>query len=193
MKIRWRYGIAFPLILAVVLGGLASWLGRISHIETEETALNPNEPQYLMNGIAAKRFDEHGLPREMLNARQARQFPNSRDVHLDMAELDLFQQGQPAYRVEGSRAVYQLDQKTVVFNEGVVLTKQADADKPAGRFTTATLSVDTQTETARTDAPVQFEYGKSHGTAQGMTYQHQQGLLTFPSKVKATIYDVKNP
>ena len=46
MKLRWRYGIAFPLILSVALGGLAAWLGRISEIQTEEVRLNPNEPQY---------------------------------------------------------------------------------------------------------------------------------------------------
>lgn len=35
MKIRWQYGLAFPLILAVALGGLSAWLGRISEIQTE--------------------------------------------------------------------------------------------------------------------------------------------------------------
>ena len=60
MKLRWRYGIAFPLILSVALGGLAAWLGRISEIQTEEVRLNPNEPQYSMKGTNGKRFDEAG-------------------------------------------------------------------------------------------------------------------------------------
>ena len=60
MKIRWRYGIAFPLVLAVSLGALAAWLGRISEVQVEEVVLNPNEPQYLMKGINGKRFDQEG-------------------------------------------------------------------------------------------------------------------------------------
>ena len=56
MKLRWRYGIAFPLILSVALGGLAAWLGRISEIQTEEVRLNPNEPQYSM--VAFRRAAE---------------------------------------------------------------------------------------------------------------------------------------
>ena len=40
--------------------------------------------------------------------------------------------------------------------------------------------------------PVEFAYGQSHGSSVGMTYDHTKGLLNFPSKVKATIYDAKN-
>ena len=42
---KWRYGWMFPLVLAVVLGGLSAWLDRISEITIEETQLNPHEPQ----------------------------------------------------------------------------------------------------------------------------------------------------
>ncbi|PKU10860.1 hypothetical protein CWI45_08475, partial [Neisseria meningitidis] len=57
-KIRWRYGIAFPFILAVALGGLSAGLGRISEVESEEVRLNPDEPQYAMGGFADRRFVE---------------------------------------------------------------------------------------------------------------------------------------
>ncbi|PAX27931.1 LPS export ABC transporter periplasmic protein LptC, partial [Neisseria gonorrhoeae] len=60
MKVRWRYGIAFPLILAVALGSLSAWLGRISEVEIEEVRLNPDEPQYTMDGLDGRRFDEQG-------------------------------------------------------------------------------------------------------------------------------------
>ena len=82
MKIRWRYGIAFPLALAVSLGALAAWLGRISEVQVEEVVLNPNEPQYSMKGINGKRFDQEGRLKENLSAVDAVQYPNSADVHL---------------------------------------------------------------------------------------------------------------
>jgi lipopolysaccharide export system protein LptC len=40
---------------------------------------------------------------------------------------------------------------------------------------------------------VAYQYGDSHGTAKGVQYNHQQGFLNLPSRVKAIIYDPKNP
>ena len=90
MKVRWRYGIAFPLVLAVALGGLSAWLGRISEIDIEEVKLNPNQPQYTMDGIDGRRFDEQGRLKEHLSAKGAKQFPESTDVHFFFFNVLLF-------------------------------------------------------------------------------------------------------
>lgn len=192
MIIRWRYGIAFPLILAVALGGLSAWLGRISEIQTEEVKLNPQEPQYWMGGMEGKRFDEQGRLKEHFTASQAFQLPNSSDVHFRLPKLEFFRDGRQTYQVVGKEGLYNTETRTAVFQKEVVLTKAADAARPAGKVETEFIHVDTRTESAHTEHPVRFEYGQSHGTANGMTYDHKKGLLDFPSKVKATIYDAKN-
>ena len=61
---KWRSGWLFPLILAICLGGLSAWLGRISELDIEEVALNPNEPQYAMIDIDGRRFDATGRLKE---------------------------------------------------------------------------------------------------------------------------------
>ena len=192
MKLRWRYGIAFPLILSVALGGLAAWLGRISEIQTEEVRLNPNEPQYSMKGINGKRFDEAGRLKENLSSSKAWQMPGSNDVHFSSPQLIFRKEGRLLYQVRSDEAVYKTENKQVVFDNNVILTKEADAEHPAGVFKTSRLHVDTETEFAKTDAPVAYEYGQSHGTANGMTFDNKKSLLNFPSRVKATIYDAKN-
>ncbi len=192
MKIRWRYGIAFPLILAVALGGLSAWLGRISEIHTEEVKLNPDEPQYAMQSIDGRHFDDSGRLKEHLTATKAWQLPDSKAVHFGSPQLLVYQEGQLLYQVNSLEATYQTDDKQVLFEHEVVMTKQADAKRPAGIVKTDKLNVNTDTQYAQTDAPVSFEYGDSRGTSIGMTYDHQKGLLNLPSKVKATIYDVKN-
>ena len=78
------------------------------------------------------------------------------------------------------------------FALNVVLNKAADAKRLAGIVKTERLNVDTEAQYAHTDSPVTFQYGQSGGQANGMTYDHKTGLLNFPSKVKATIYDTKN-
>lgn len=192
MSGRWRYGWLFPLVLAVGLGGLSAWLGRISEVDIEEAVLNPNEPQYAMQGIDGKRFDEQGRLKENLSAERAWQLPKSDDVVFEQPRLALYDGGALIYQVESKEAHYNTENRTVRFERDVVLTKSADSQRPAGVLKTASLTINTQTETAETQAPVEYRYGESHGTANGLVYDHKKGFLNLPSRVKAIIYDPKN-
>lgn len=189
MSVKRGYGWLFPLALAALMGGLSAWLERISEVVVEETVLNPKEPQYAMQGIAGIRFDSSGQVKETLSAREAWQLPNSDDVVFAAPELRLYRQGQVVYEVYSREARYHTETRKVLFQNDVVLTKAADAQRPAGELKTAALTVDTETEQAYTDLPVDYRYGDSSGTANGLTYDHQKGLLNLPSRVKATIYD----
>ncbi len=190
---KWRSGWLFPLVLAIFLGGLSAWLGRISEVDVEEVVLNPNEPQYSMNGIDGKRFDEEGRLKENMSAESAWQMPKSDDVYFSQPQLSLYADGKILYDVKSEEARYNTDNRQVQFEKDVVLTKAADAQRPAGVLETSRLLVDTRTEIAQTSEPVRYQYGQSHGTANGLTYDHSKGLLNLPSRVKAIIYDPKNP
>lgn len=191
--IKLRYGLLFPLALALLLGGLTAWLERISHVETESVQLNPNEPQYEMHVLSGKRYDAAGNLQESLHAERAWQLPEQKNVFLQQADLQRYQHGERQYRVTAASARYQTDSKQVFFEQGVLLKKDATATQPDGEIRTQRLIVDTQTETARTDAPVNFRYGASSGSAKGMTYNHQTGRLDLPAQVKAIIHDIKQP
>ena len=187
------YGWLFPLVLAGALGGLSAWLDRISAVTVEETALNPNEPQYLMEGIAGRRFDKQGALQERLDAESARQYPNGKEIVFRRPLLQVYAQGKKAYQVGSEEARYGTENRKILFEKQVLLLKEAGDGKPAGRLATDRLTVDTAAKTATTDRPVQFSYGDSHGTADGITYDYNRGLLNLPARVKATVYDPKNP
>lgn len=191
MKSKWRSGWLFPLALAIGLGGLSAWLGRISEVSVEEVALNPKEPQYEMNGISGQTFDEKGYLKDSLTAQRAWQLPKSDDIYLGRPALQLFSQGHRVYEVTSKEARYNTKNRQVYFDHEVVLTKAADAARPAGVLRTSRLTVDTVTKIAETDAPVQYQYGLSSGTANGLKYDYQQGFLNLPSRVKAIIYEQK--
>ncbi|EGZ44318.1 LPS export ABC transporter periplasmic protein LptC [Neisseria wadsworthii] len=193
MIIKFRSGWLFPLVLAVVLGGLSAWLGRISEVQMEETKLNPNEPKYEMQGLSGKRFDESGFIKENLSAVKAWQLPDKDEVMFAEPDLSMFNQGRQIYHVTSKDARYDTEKRQVYFENDVVLTKAAEAGKPAGMLKTSRIIIDTQTENARTDAEVEYHYGQSHGTANGLTYDNEKGILNLPSRVKAIIYDPKNP
>lgn len=181
----------FPAILAVVLGGVSFWLDRVSQVEIEEIALNPDEPKYRIGGIEGERFDENGFIHERLSAAAAWQLPASSTVHIDQPELHLFDRGQPQYQVRAVAAAYHTDTRQVVFNTDVVLHQTAHNGQSEGWLRTPDLTVDTVTQTARTRSAVQYRYGLSHGSAVGFEYNRGKGFLNLSSRIKATIYDPK--
>ncbi len=179
----------FPLTLALALGGVSFWLDRISQFETEETPLDPHEPQYQIFGIQGRRFAADGSVAQQLTASRAWQFPNRNDGYLAEPQIEFAQGGQMLYRITADQAHYIGGENQVVFEKNVLFDKPAAGNQPAGRLETNSLTVDTQTQTAHTDDLVNYQYGASHGTARGMTYNHKQGLLNLSSRIKAVIYD----
>ena len=193
MTKKWRAGWLFPLVLAIALGGLSAWLDRISEVTVEETVLNPNEPKYEMEGIAGKRYDAQGALSENLTASKAWQLPNKDEIEFQSPELKIFKEGRQLYQVVSENAHYNTETRKIQYEKDVVMTKAAEADRPAGVLKTNHIVVDTQTRNAQTDAKVDFQYGQSTGSANGLTYNEEQGLLNLPSRVKAIIYDPKQP
>lgn len=179
----------FPLVLALALGGVSFWLDRVSQLEVEETALSPHEPQYEIFGIRALRFGADGAVAEQLTAERAWQFPARTDAYLAKPDIVFAPNGQERYRVRAEQAHYLSEKREIVLTGGVVLNKPAVADSPAGLMETDSLTVDTETQTARTEDLVRYRYGASHGTATGMTYNHKSGQLNLSSRIKAVIYD----
>lgn len=187
-----RYkNLLFPLVLAGILGGISAWLGKISTIEVEEVKLDPDKPQYSMEKMFASRFDASGSLKAHLVAQKAWQLPNQENVYLQDADLNTFLAEQPQYSVNGLSARYHLAERKVFFENDVVLEKHADNQKPAAIVKTQELVVDTVAQTAQTSQVVEFQYGQSHGRANGAFYDHKTGKLDLPSKVKAIIYDAK--
>nr|WP_314228405.1 LPS export ABC transporter periplasmic protein LptC [uncultured Kingella sp.] len=181
----------FPLALALILGGLTSWLGRVSEVVIEEVKLDPAQPQYTMTQIHGIRYDISGSLNQDLTAPRAWQLPDQKNVYFQQPTLKTYRDNNEQYTVSSQTARYELASKKVFFEQNVVLIKNPDAERPAGKVATDYLNVDTQTQIAETDAPVQYEYGRSQGTATGLTYDNKNGLLNLKSKVKAQIYDLK--
>lgn len=179
----------FPLALALILGGLSAWLGRISELIVEEVRLPTNEPQYSMYILEGKIYDDLGDIKEKLTASKAWQFPDKEDIYLSSPNLQLFSKNKIQYQVTGKIARYHLEDKKVFFQDNVVLNKEADEQYPEAEIKTEEMQIDTVNQFAQTNLLVHYRYGESYGTAKGMSYDHQSGILNLPSKVKALFYE----
>lgn len=185
---KWRYGWMFR-----VSGGVGRFERMARPYQRNHNRRNPTQSTRTTihhEDHHRKRFDEQGLLQEQLTSKQLRQLPNSDEVAFQNPDLQLFKQGEQIYHVQSQEARYNTQSRQVEFENDVALTKAADDHRPAGIVQTSRLTVNTVTEQAFSDA-VNYRYGESHGTA-GFTYDHQQGLLNLPSRVKAIIYDPKN-
>ncbi|AUZ05495.1 LptC-related lipopolysaccharide-assembly protein [Vitreoscilla sp. C1] len=181
--------LVFPMVLAVLMGGMTFWLNRATDVNVETTLLDLSQPQYVMKDISGLRFDAQGLPVQTLVAKEASMYPNSNDVLLQQPDGQVWQQGQPLYRVSSQEARYADQEEKIFFKQEVVLTKTAVDGGLEGKVSMPTLTVDIPTQMAHTDAEVQYEYGQSHGSAVGFSYDKKNDVLNLQSRVKAIIYD----
>lgn len=181
----------FPLVLAITLGGISFWLDKITDIKTVEIPLNPSEPKYTINNITGMHFDETGKINQTMAATEARQFPEQSVIYIDNPDLNLYTDGMPLYHITADTAHYHTDTRQVDLINQVSWHKNEWKNDPPAQLNTSILHIDTQTQTAKTDAPVHYQYGLSYGTANGFEYNKQRGFLNLDSRVRAIIYDPK--
>jgi lipopolysaccharide export system protein LptC len=183
----------FPLVLALGLGGISFWLDRITEVKTVEIPLNPKEPKYQIESISGERFNQQGLLSESIKAEIARQYPQQSVIFIDKPDMYLYKDGKALYHVTANKAQYYTDSRKVDLIDDVIWHKNAVDKEPEGQLNTSILHINTQTQSAKTDAPVKYQYGLSQGTSVGFEYDKQRGFLNLPARVKAIIYDPQKP
>lgn len=183
----------FPLVLAIGLGGISFWLDRITEVKTVEIPLNPKEPKYQIDVISGERFNQDGQLSETIKAQAARQYPQQSIIFIDKLDMHLYKNGQDLYHITANKAQYFTDSRKIDLIDDVFWHKNAVGQEPEGQLNTSILHIDTQTQSAVTDAPVKYQYGLSQGTSVGFEYDKQRGFLNLPARVKAIIYDPQKP
>ncbi|MCX8744243.1 LPS export ABC transporter periplasmic protein LptC [Snodgrassella sp. B3882] len=183
----------FPLVLAIGLGGISFWLDRITEVKTVEIPLNPKEPKYQIDVISGERFNQDGQLSETIKAQAARQYPQQSIIFIDKLDMHLYKNGQDLYHITANKAQYFTDSRKIDLIDDVSWHKNAVGQEPEGQLNTSILHIDTQTQSAVTDAPVKYQYGLSQGTSVGFEYDKQRGFLNLPARVKAIIYDPQKP
>ena len=96
--------LVFPLALALILGGLTAWLGRVSEVVIEAVKLDPAKPQYTMTQIHGKRYDIAGSLNQDLTAPLAWQLPDQKNVYFQQPTLKTYRENNGAiHRIQPNR------------------------------------------------------------------------------------------
>ena len=132
----------FPLTLSLLLGGTGFWLNRATDIKVEDIELNPNEPQYIMTGISAARFDEKGLLKDNLTATHAEMYPKSDEILFQKPTITARENGKPLYNLVADNGVYHTREKWADFSGSVIITHYDEKGGTTGQMTSPTLHID---------------------------------------------------
>lgn len=183
----------FPLSLVALMAGISFWLDSVSRIDEAEKPLDPNKPEYVAEGVTAKRFDAQGFLQEHMVAKKIWQFPNNDNIYLDTPDIDVYELGILKYQLESKTGRYNNETKKAYFEKEVVMKKQPEAAHPEVQIVTSKLHVDTATGVAESKEKVDFSYGDSTGSAVGFLYNQKTGFLNLNSRVSATYEVPKQP
>lgn len=132
----------FPLTLSLLLGGTGFWLNRATDIKIEDIELNPNEPQYIMTGISAARFDEQGNLKDNLTAKKGEMYPKSDEIIFQKPVATVRENGKPLYNLVSDNGVYHTKEKWADFTGSVMITHYDENGGVTGQMTSPTLHID---------------------------------------------------
>ncbi|SCK17831.1 LPS export ABC transporter periplasmic protein LptC [Vogesella sp. LIG4] len=180
-----RAGKLFPLALLVGMGLLTSWLDVLTQWQQPaQRELNPNQPEYTIEQLTAKRFDEQGRPWQQLVATRMWKLPKVESVYFTAPDLKQYQQGAPDLHITADSGRYNRPQDIADFSGNVHLLRTGQAGKPDMTLQTQALRLDNRNQLASSHTEVLMNYGNSRVRSVGLIYNHQAGQLKLLSQVR---------
>lgn len=184
-----RWHSLYPVVMIGLLAALTLWLSRTMNFEpVRQDGKLRHDPDYVVDNLNGKRFDDHGKLQYSLVADLMVHFADDESTELTNPRVLHLGRGTPL-RISAARADLSKDGKIVTLNENVRLVRDATRDKPQMTLTTTTLTVLPDDEFASTAAPVTLTHGKSVVNGTGFEYNN----LTAVAVLKANVRGVLQP
>ncbi|MBK8336212.1 MAG: LPS export ABC transporter periplasmic protein LptC [Sterolibacteriaceae bacterium] len=184
-----RWHSLYPVVMIGLLAALTLWLSRAMNFEpVRQDGKLRHDPDYVVDNLNGKRFDDHGKLQYSLVADHMVHFADDESTELTNPRVLHLGRGTPL-RISALRANLSKDGKIVTLNENVRLVRDAAKDKPQMTLTTTTLTVLPDDEFASTAAPVTLTHGKSVVNGTGFEYNN----LTAVAVLKANVRGVLQP
>lgn len=189
-----RVSLYLPVILMGVLALGTYWLVRstpllISHgLETQVR----HEPDYFMRKFSVKSFDGAGRLKSEVLGTDARHFPDSETLEIDLVSIRSFSAEGGLTTATAKRAVANADASEVqLFGEAHVV-RQPTADKagqaqPRMEFRGEFLHAFMDTERVKSHKPVELTRGNDKFTADAMDFDNLKRVMELKGRVKGTL------
>ncbi|MDQ8021638.1 MAG: LPS export ABC transporter periplasmic protein LptC [Moraxellaceae bacterium] len=176
----------FPLILAALLAAATFWLEQFVSGEAQpRPSLDRHDPDAIVEGFRVQRFNLDGSPQFILTAERGLHYPD--DDTADLVAPRLRFTGTDAIMDWSADAAHLSDQSRIVELTGRVVGTKHNKDGSAPQtLVTERLTVLTDDEIARTDAPLTMTQGISRVDGVGGEWDNLNGLLKL-NQARATL------
>lgn len=189
MKFIGRWHALYPLVMIGLLAALTLWLNRAMNFEPlRQDGKLRHDPDYMVDNLNGKRFDEQGKLQYSLVADHMVHFADDESTELTNPRVLHLGRGTPLH-ITALRADLSKDGKVVTLKDNVKLVRDATKDKPQMTLTTTILTVLPDDEFASTAAPVTMTHGKSVVNGTGFEYNN----ITAVAVLKANVRGVLQP
>lgn len=173
----------FPLLVALVLAVLSYALERA----VREGPLAPeprrHDPDYIVDGFVLTSYNSDGTVESRVSADNVTHYPDDGTSDVSEPRIMLSQPGRPRYHGRAERGSVADDGEEVFLYGNVVMTRDADAERPEARIATDFLHLVGGPAIARSDLEVHLREGSRQLAGRGMEYHHDRGLFVLREKV----------
>ena len=187
-----RLTLYLPVALMAVLALISYWLVRTAPGDKapEAVAAHDNNPDYYLQSFSAQSFDLNGkLAREVQGA-SGRHFPDTKWTEIEDFQGQSYGAGGAVMLAQARRGLtneeateMQLMGSAQVLRPELHLAGQAPRQRAVYR--SEFLHVFTDTGVAKSDVPVEVEYGRNRFRADSMVYDSVTQILELKGRVKA--------
>lgn len=164
------------LILMLLVAG-SWWLGNSSDTTTRPKPTTA--PDFLIEGVAAKKFDALGNLRYQLTAETMRHNPEDGSTTLSVPVVDFFDIEHAPWHMTAQQGQISENGKRVTLTGGVTIDRQQSPSEAAIHITAEDLRIDPNEGYLETDNKVELSNLGSHAEAVGM-----QAWLKTPARIK---------
>lgn len=184
MSFRWAQ--MLPLLWAGMIGVLIALLNWATELPPEPASVSAQTPDLLLREVQSWRFDARGDLASVLIARTAKHLPQDDTMLFEQPRLTQNRPGSSQLNVSGEQAKTIHRAADVWFYGAVEMHRAADARQPELVIRTRDMHVNTDTQVARSSAPVTAEMGAHRLRAVGFVADHRNETLQLLSQVSMT-------
>lgn len=186
-----RLGSLFPLLMVLLLAMAAYWLNYIVSKEGDGRSLNlRHEPDTIMDDFTARQFGADGKLSAHLTAQRMYHFPDNQSAELVEPRITLLATDGTSHW-SGQHGLVSEDNTRIDLKGQVRGVRKLAAGGPDQVLTTEQLTVLTEEQVGRSQAPVLYVEGETRVAAVGAEWDQVRGQLRLDSQVNATLQQGK--
>ncbi|PHV10656.1 LPS export ABC transporter periplasmic protein LptC [Chitinimonas sp. BJB300] len=178
-----RVARAFPLLLLMLLAGMALMLNHVTELPSLTPSVAMRTPDLTISRFSAVSFGSDGKPLYTLKAERMLRYPDDGRAEFEQASLIRTLPAEPALTITAEKARANANGDKVWFEQNVQMQRAESAEAPSVQLQTRNLLLDTARGTAASDAPTDLQTGGDQVRSTGFDYDHNTAQLRLRSKV----------